>query len=65
MRQLADAADIGRTNAYDILGRLESRGLVAHVDDGATGRKLVVPTDPQRLVERWEEQRRRLDSTQA
>lgn len=62
VRQLADAADIGRTNAYDILGRLERNGLISHVDEGASGRRLVVPTDPQRLVERWEEQRRRLDS---
>jgi sugar-specific transcriptional regulator TrmB len=61
VRQLSDAADIGRTNAYDIIGRLEQRGLLSHVDDGAAGRRLVVPTDPQRLIERWDEQRRRLD----
>jgi HTH-type transcriptional regulator, sugar sensing transcriptional regulator len=62
VRKLADAAGVGRTNAYDILERLERRGLVSHLDEGTAGRRLILATDPQRLVERWEEQRRKLDS---
>jgi sugar-specific transcriptional regulator TrmB len=61
VRELADSSGVGRTNAYDVVDRLIRRGLVAQVDVGTSGRKVVVATDPYRLIEKWEEQRRQLD----
>lgn len=62
VRQAADAAGVSRTNAYDILDRLTRRGLVSQVEAGHAHRTVVVATDPQRLLEEWQERRRLLDS---
>ncbi|MPZ63493.1 MAG: helix-turn-helix domain-containing protein [Propionibacteriales bacterium] len=62
VRQIAEAAGVSRTNAYDILDRLARRGLVSQLEVGPTHRTMVVATDPQRLVDEWEERGRRLES---
>lgn len=62
VRQAADAAGVSRTNAYDILGRLTRRGLLSQIEVGPAHRTVVVATDPQRLIEEWEERGRRLET---
>lgn len=62
VRQAADAAGVSRTNGYDIVARLTRRGLLSHVEMGSVHRTVVVATDPDRLLDEWEERRRLLAS---
>jgi HTH-type transcriptional regulator, sugar sensing transcriptional regulator len=69
--QLAEAARVSRTNAYDIAKRLAQRGLVSLIEGGshrddpnANGRPrtIVRAADPQRLLDEWSQRRRVLES---
>jgi sugar-specific transcriptional regulator TrmB len=57
---VANRAGVTRTNGYDLLMRLEKRGLLTqvHGDDGVRN---VVPTDPNVLIRDWEQTRLMLD----
>lgn len=57
---LASRAGVTRTNGYDLLSRLQSRGLLRTVPS-SSGR-LVVPEDPSVLSQDWERRRTTLDS---
>ncbi|MFA7505963.1 MAG: helix-turn-helix domain-containing protein [Burkholderiaceae bacterium] len=57
---VASRAGVTRTNGYDLLARLERRGLLTQVD-GATGTRQVVPADPEILIREWERTRSMLD----
>ncbi len=57
---VASRAGVTRTNGYDLLERLERRGLLARVD-GPGGARHVVPTDPGILIRDWEQTRSMLD----
>ncbi|MBE0593235.1 MAG: TrmB family transcriptional regulator, partial [Gemmatimonadales bacterium] len=53
---VAGRAGVTRTNGYDLLARLERRGLLTQVD-GAGGARQVVPADPEILIREWERTR--------
>ncbi|RJF96809.1 transcriptional regulator TrmB [Noviherbaspirillum cavernae] len=57
---VATRAGVTRTNGYDLLTRLERRGLLTqvHGDDGV---RQVVPADPNVLIREWEQTRIMLD----
>jgi len=56
---LAAHACVTRTNAYDLLQRLEERGLLSQI--GEKGARQVVAEDPNVLVTKWERTRAMLD----
>lgn len=51
--EVAMRAGVSRTNGYDLLERLERRGLVAQESEGA-GTRRVIPEDPSVLLRDWE-----------
>lgn len=53
--EVAARAGISRTNGYDLLERLERRGLLAQVEE--SGGRRVVPEDPSVLIRDWERTR--------
>jgi HTH-type transcriptional regulator, sugar sensing transcriptional regulator len=59
--QAAKAANISRTNAYDVVRRLAARGLVTVTETGPTGepagrgRAVLAATDPEQLMTQWRE----------
>lgn len=53
---VASRAGVTRTNGYDLLERLEKRGLLAQVH-GEEGIRQVVPADPGVLIRDWEQTR--------
>jgi sugar-specific transcriptional regulator TrmB len=57
---IAAKAGVTRTNGYDLLARLESRGLVAQVDN-SNGVRHVTAADPAVLIANWERTRGILD----
>ena len=57
---IATRAGISRTNGYDLLQRLERRGLLSQVQE--RGARRVVAEDPNVLLETWERTRGLLDS---
>jgi sugar-specific transcriptional regulator TrmB len=57
---VASRAGVTRTNGYDLLERLEKRGLLAQVS-GEGGVRQIVPTDPEVLIRDWERTRLMLD----
>ncbi|MCA1326059.1 TrmB family transcriptional regulator [Herbaspirillum sp. alder98] len=57
---VAMRAGVTRTNGYDLLNRLERRGLLAQVH-GEEGIRQVIPTDPNILIKEWEQTRSMLD----
>src|SRR5690606_2580825 len=67
--QAAEAAQVSRTNGYDIAKRLAHRGLLSLAErsregeDGAgrRARTVVCATDPQRLLDEWAQRRRVLE----
>lgn len=61
IREIAAKAGISRTNAYDVLARLESQGLASTDGDGARNMR-VIPVPPERLAEIFDNRRRRLES---
>ncbi len=60
IREVAAKAGISRTNAYDVLSRLEAQGLVASEEGGARNMR-VIAASPDRLAEVFENRRRRLE----
>jgi sugar-specific transcriptional regulator TrmB len=56
---IATKAGVTRTNGYDLLARLESRGLLTQV--GTKGVRHVVAEDPAVLISNWERTRSVLD----
>ncbi|MFC4273828.1 TrmB family transcriptional regulator [Achromobacter aloeverae] len=58
--EVAARAGVSRTNGYDLVERLERRGLLAQVGEAAGVRK-VVPEDPSVLIRDWERSRLVLD----
>jgi len=54
--EVAARAGVSRTNGYDLLERLERRGLLAHEGE-APGTRRVVPEDPSVLIRDWERKR--------
>lgn len=60
IREIAAKAGISRTNAYDVLARLEEQGLASSEGDARNMR--VVPVPPERLAEIFDNRRRRLES---
>lgn len=61
IREIAAKAGISRTNAYDVLARLEAQGLLTSEEAGPRNMR-VVPVDPSRLAEIFDNRRRRLES---
>lgn len=65
--QAAEAADVSRTNAYDIAKRLAHRGLVSLTEadpvgtDTRRGRTVLRAADPQRLLDEWHQRRHALE----
>jgi len=57
---VATRAGVTRTNGYDLLNRLERRGLLTLVH-GEEGTRQVTPTDPNVLIKEWEQTRTMLD----
>jgi sugar-specific transcriptional regulator TrmB len=57
---VANRAGVTRTNGYDLLDRLEKRGLLAQVL-GEEGVRQIVPADPGVLIRDWEQTRVMLD----
>lgn len=57
---VASRAGVTRTNGYDLLERLEQRGLLVQVD-GVAGARQVVPADPAVLIRDWDRTRSMLD----
>jgi len=57
---VATRANVSRTNGYDLLERLERRGLLAQVGE-ASGVRKVVPEDPSVLIREWDRKRLVLD----
>ncbi len=53
-------ADVSRTNGYDLLQRLQKRGLLSQIE-GEGGVKQVVAEDPGVLVREWDRTRTMLD----
>lgn len=53
---VATRANVTRTNGYDLLERLEKRGLLTQVH-GDEGIRQVVPADPSVLIRDWEQTR--------
>lgn len=53
---VANRAGVTRTNGYDLLQRLEKRGLLAQVN-GEEGVRQIVPSDPSVLIRDWERTR--------
>ncbi len=53
---IASRAGVTRTNGYDLLTRLEKRGLLTQVH-GSKGVIQVLPTDPNALITGWEQTR--------
>lgn len=60
--EVAEAAGVSRTNAYDIIKRLGHRGLVTVTETASGGHSRVSAADPRRLIEEAEERRRALDA---
>lgn len=58
--EVAARAGVSRTNGYDLLERLERRGLLAQVGEAGGVRK-VIPEDPSVLIRDWERTRVMLD----
>ncbi len=58
--EVATRAGVSRTNGYDLLERLERRGLVAQEGEAA-GVRRVLPEDPSVLIRDWERKRLMLD----
>lgn len=56
---IAQRAGIGRTNAYEVMDRLTTMGLIGTIDRGS--RTLVIAQDPTILVRRLDEQRKALN----
>jgi HTH-type transcriptional regulator, sugar sensing transcriptional regulator len=61
VRELAEAAGITRTNAYDVLNRLMRRGLLALFETDSPKRTFVVAEEPTRLAEMVAERQRIVD----
>jgi sugar-specific transcriptional regulator TrmB len=61
IREIAEKAGISRTNAYDVLARLEEQGLASSEGEGARNTR-VIPVPPERLAEIFDMRRRRLES---
>lgn len=61
IREIAEKAGISRTNAYDVLARLEEQGLASSEGEGARNMR-VIPVPPERLAEIFDNRRRRLES---
>jgi HTH-type transcriptional regulator, sugar sensing transcriptional regulator len=61
IREIAEKAGISRTNAYDVLARLEEQGLATSEGDGPRNLR-VVPVPPERLAEIFDNRRRRLEA---
>jgi sugar-specific transcriptional regulator TrmB len=66
--QVAEAAGVSRTNAYDIAKRLAHRGLLSFTESGpqggtvaGRGRTVLRAADPQCLLTEWEQRRQTLD----
>lgn len=64
--QVAEAIEISRTNAYDIMKRLVHRGLLSVTESVADngrgrGRAQLQAADPQRLLDEWHERKQVLD----
>jgi predicted transcriptional regulator len=62
--QVAEAVEVSRTNAYDIMKRLVHRGLLSlteSVPDTGRGRAELQATDPQRLLDEWHQRKQLLD----
>ncbi len=57
---VAMRAGVTRTNGYDLLARLERRGLLIQVH-GEEGIRKVIPADPNVLIREWEQTRLMLD----
>ncbi|MEH2471145.1 sugar-specific transcriptional regulator TrmB [Nitrobacteraceae bacterium AZCC 2161] len=57
---IAARADISRTNGYDLVQRLQKRGLVTQIE-GEGGVRQVVAEDPSVLVQEWERTRTIID----
>lgn len=57
---VASRAGVTRTNGYDLLERLERRGLLTQVD-GPGGARRIVAADPEVLIRDWERTRSMLD----
>lgn len=61
IREVATKAGISRTNAYDVLARLEAQGLVTSEEAGVRNMR-VIAASPERLAEVFDSRRRRLES---
>lgn len=65
--QAAEAADVSRTNGYDIAKRLAHRGLLSLTEAGPAGsaarrgRTVLRAADPQRLLDEWHQRRHTLE----
>jgi sugar-specific transcriptional regulator TrmB len=57
---IAARANVSRTNGYDLLQRLQKRGLVSQIE-GDGGVRQIVAEDPGVLVQEWERTRHVLD----
>lgn len=57
---IAARADVSRTNGYDLLQRLQKRGLLSQIE-GDGGVRQIVAEDPGVLVQEWERTRNVLD----
>jgi len=57
---VATRAGVTRTNGYDLLARLERRGLLIQIH-GEEGIRQVIPADPNVLIREWEQTRVMLD----
>ena len=66
--QVAERAEVSRTNAYDITKRLVHRGLISITEIGPNGRPagrgrgVLTANDPGHLLEEWAERKEVLDS---
>ena len=66
--QVAERAEVSRTNAYDITKRLVHRGLISITEIGPNGkpagrgRGVLTANDPGHLLEEWAERKEVLDS---
>jgi HTH-type transcriptional regulator, sugar sensing transcriptional regulator len=58
--EIANRAGVTRTNGYDLLQRLERRGLLTQIS--GNGARHVVAEDPSVLIGHWEQTRSMLDS---
>ncbi len=57
---IAARADVSRTNGYDLVQRLQKRGLISQIE-GEGGVRQVVAEDPSVLIREWERTRNALN----